>query len=58
MAISVFEPTGDGPHPVIIACHHLPVAHAGTVENLFTLDVGEKLSNGGNVTIVPFMSHS
>ena len=58
MPISVFEPTGDGPHPAIIVCHYLPVAHAGTEENLFTLDVVEKLSTEGNVAMVPFMFHS
>ena len=39
MQIFVFEPKGDGPHPVIITRQHLSVTHAGIGENSFTLDI-------------------
>ena len=57
MPIFVFKPKGDGPHPAIIVCQHLPVAHAGIEEDPFTLDIGEKLSAAGYVAVIPFMFH-
>jgi dienelactone hydrolase len=58
MQIFVFEPRGDVPHPAIILCQHLPVAHTVIEEDLFTLDIGEKLPTEGNVAILPFIFHS
>ena len=57
MQIFVFEPRGDVPHPAIIVCQHLPVAHTGIEEELFTLDIGEKLSTAGSIAVIPFISN-
>ena len=57
MRIFVFEPRGDVPHPAIIVCQHLPVAHTGIEEELFTLDIGEKLSTAGSIAVIPFISN-
>ena len=57
MQTFVFEPRGDVPHPAIIVCQHLPVAHTGIEEELFTLDIGEKLSTAGSIAVIPFISN-
>ena len=57
MPIFVFEPRGNLPHPAIIVCQHLPVAYTGIEEDLFTVDIGEKLSTAGYVAVIPFISH-
>lgn len=57
MPIFVFEPESQGPHPGMVVCQHLPVAHAGIEKDPFTLDVGEKLASEGYLAIIPFMFH-
>ncbi len=57
MPIFVFEPEGDGPHPGMVVCQHLPVAHAGIEKDPFTIDIGEKLAAAGYVAVIPFMFH-
>lgn len=57
MEVFVFQPEGDGPHPGLIVCQHIPVAHAGLETDPWQLDVGERLAAQGYVVAMPFVFH-
>lgn len=57
METLLFEPDGSGPHPAILVAQHLPIAHAGLEKDPFTLDIGDRLSQAGYVTAIPFLFH-
>ena len=57
MEILMFAPEGDGPHPGMIVCQHLPNAHAGLETDPWQLGVGERLAKAGYWVAMPFLFH-
>ncbi len=57
MEILMFRPQGAGPHPGIIVCQHIPVAHAGLETDPWQVGVGDRLSAMGYAVAMPFLFH-
>jgi len=57
MEVLVFEPEGKGPHPGLIVCQHIPVAHAGFEGDPWQIGVGERLAAAGYVVVMPWIFH-
>jgi len=53
MEVLVFEPEGKGPHPGLIVCQHIPVAHAGLEGDPWRIGIGERLAAAGYVVVMP-----
>jgi len=48
---------GPGPHPGIVLCPHIPVAHSGLENDPVTLHKGERYAENGFVVAAPFYFH-
>ena len=57
MDILVFRPEGEGPHPGLLLCQHIPMGHAGLENDPFTLTSARRLADAGFVVVVPFIFH-
>jgi carboxymethylenebutenolidase len=57
MEVLVFRPDGEGPHPGIIVCQHIPVSHAGLEKDPWQIGVGERLAKAGYVVAMPWVFH-
>jgi carboxymethylenebutenolidase len=57
MEVLIFEPEGEGPHPGLIVCQHLPNAHAGLETDPWQIGVGERLARAGYAVAMPFVFH-
>ena len=57
MEVFVFAPAGDGPHPALVLCQHIPVGHTGLENDTVTLKTAERYAENGYVVAVPFIFH-
>jgi carboxymethylenebutenolidase len=57
MEVLVFLPEGEGPHPALIVCQHIPVSHAGLEKDPWQIGVGERLAKAGYVVVMPWVFH-
>ncbi len=57
MEVFIFEPEGDGPHPGLVCCQHIPVGHTGIENDVFTLTACERYAENGYVVAAPFIFH-
>ena len=57
MEVFIFEPQGDGPHPGIVQCMHIPVGHTGIENDEFTLQTAQRYADSGYVVAIPFIFH-
>jgi len=57
MEVFLFPPAGDGPHPALVLCQHIPVGHAGLENDTVTLKHAERYAQNGYVVAVPFIFH-
>ncbi len=57
MEVFLFEPKGQGPHPGIVLCQHIPVGHTGVENDTVTLKTAERYSENGYAVAVPFIFH-
>ncbi len=57
METLVFRPQGEGPHPALIVCQHIPVAHAGLETDPWQIGVGERLAKAGYIAVMPWVFH-
>jgi carboxymethylenebutenolidase len=60
MEVFLFDPPaerGPGPHPAIVLCPHIPVAHSGLENDPVTLHKGERYAENGFVVAAPFYFH-
>jgi carboxymethylenebutenolidase len=57
MEVLVFRPEGEGPHPGLIVCQHIPVSHAGLEKDPWQIGVGERLAKAGYVVVMPWVFH-
>jgi carboxymethylenebutenolidase len=57
MEVLVFRPDGEGPHPGLIVCQHIPVSHAGLEKDPWQIGVGERLAKAGYVVAMPWVFH-
>ncbi len=57
MDILHFTPAGEGPHPALIVCQHIPVAHKGLETDPWQIAVGERLAGMGHAVAMPFVFH-
>ena len=57
MEIFIFEPEGDGPHPALMQCMHIPVGHTGIENDEFTLKTAERYCDQGFIVAIPFIFH-
>jgi carboxymethylenebutenolidase len=57
MEVFYFEPKGEGPHPGIVLCQHIPVAHAGIEKDPVTIKMAERYCEQGYAVAVPFFFH-
>src|SRR5690606_24028697 len=57
MEVFLFVPAGEGPHPAIVLCPHIPGAHAGLENDRFTLDTARRYADAGFVVVAPFIFH-
>jgi carboxymethylenebutenolidase len=57
MEIFMYEPEGDGPHPGIVLCQHIPVGHAGIEVDDFTLATAQRYADAGFYVAAPFIFH-
>lgn len=57
METLVFRPAGPGPHPGVVICQHIPVAHAGLETDPWQISVGERLAAMGYVAVMPWVFH-
>jgi carboxymethylenebutenolidase len=57
MEVFLFEPEGAGPHPGIVLCSHIPVAHTGLEHDVVTLATAQRYCADGYYVAVPFIFH-
>ncbi|MBT3765485.1 MAG: dienelactone hydrolase family protein [Rhodospirillaceae bacterium] len=57
MEVFMYEPDGDGPHPGIVLCQHIPVGHTGVENDEFTLVAAQRYADAGFSVAVPFIFH-
>jgi carboxymethylenebutenolidase len=57
MEVFLFTPEGDGPHPGIVLCQHIPVGHTGLENDTVTLKTAERYCENGYAVAVPFIFH-
>jgi len=57
MEVFLFEPTRAGPHPGIVLCQHIPVAHTGIENDPVTLKIAERYAGNGYAVAAPFIFH-
>ena len=57
MEVFLFTPAGEGPHPGLVLCQHLPVGHTGLENDTVTLKTAERYAENGYVVAVPFIFH-
>ena len=57
MEVFLFAPDGPGPHPGLVLCSHIPVAHTGLEKDLVTLAVAQRYCADGYYVAVPFIFH-
>ena len=57
MEIFMYAPEGDGPHPGIVLCQHIPVGHTGVENDEFTLVTAQRYADAGFYVVVPFIFH-
>lgn len=57
MEVFLFAPAGEGPHPGLVLCQHIPVGHAGLEHDTVTLKTAERYCENGYVVAVPFIFH-
>lgn len=57
MEVFLFTPTGDGPHPGLVLCQHIPVGHTGLENDTVTLKTAERYCGNGYAVAVPFIFH-
>ena len=57
MEVFLFTPAGDGPHPGLVLCQHLPVGHTGLENDTVTLKTAERYCENGYAVAVPFIFH-
>lgn len=57
MEVFMYTPDGDGPHPGIVLCQHIPVGHTGIENDTFTLRAAERYTEAGFAVAVPFIFH-
>lgn len=57
MPVLIFKPEGPGPHPALIVCQHIPVAHAGLETDPWQIGVGERLARAGYLVAMPWVFH-
>lgn len=57
MEVFLFAPEGPGPHPGLVLCPHIPIAHTGLENDEVTLKVAERYCGNGYYVAVPFIFH-
>ncbi|MDW8469011.1 MAG: dienelactone hydrolase family protein [Burkholderiales bacterium] len=57
MEVFLFTPAGDGPHPGLVLCQHLPGGHAGLERDRVTLAIAERYAQNGYAVAAPFLFH-
>ena len=57
MEVFLFTPAGEGLHPGIVLCQHIPVGHAGLENDTVTLKTAERYAENGYAVAVPFIFH-
>ncbi|MBI1942335.1 MAG: dienelactone hydrolase family protein [Betaproteobacteria bacterium] len=57
MEVFLFTPAGDGPHPGLVLCQHIPVGHTGIENDTVTLKIAERYCENGYAVAVPFIFH-
>ena len=57
MEVFLYAPKGAGPHPGLVLCQHIPVAHAGIEKDQVTLKIAERYCETGYFVAVPFVFH-
>jgi carboxymethylenebutenolidase len=57
MEVFLFTPAGEGPHPGLVLCQHIPVGHAGLENDSVTLKHAERYCENGYAVAVPFIFH-
>ena len=57
MEVFLFTPAGDGPHPGLVLCQHLPAGHTGLENDTVTLKTAERYCDNGYAVAVPFIFH-
>ena len=57
MEVFLFTPAGDGPHPGLVLCQHLPAGHTGLENDTVTLTTAERYCDNGYAVAVPFIFH-
>ena len=57
MEVFLFTPAGEGPHPGLVLCQHIPVGHAGLENDTVTLKHAERYCENGYMVAVPFIFH-
>lgn len=57
MEVFQFTPAGDGPHPGLVLCQHIPVGHTGIENDTVTLKIAERYCENGYAVAVPFIFH-
>ena len=57
MEALLFMPEGEGPHPGLIVCQHIPVVHAGLETDPWQISVGERLATKDFAIAMPWLFH-
>ncbi len=57
MEVFLFSPAGEGPHPGIVLCQHIPVGHTGVENDTVTLATAQRYADNGYAVAVPFIFH-
>lgn len=57
MEVFLFDPPGAGPHPGLVLCPHIPVAHTGLENDPVTLHKAERYAEHGYAVAAPFIFH-
>ncbi|MEK6246122.1 MAG: dienelactone hydrolase family protein [Pseudomonadota bacterium] len=57
MEVFLFTPAGEGPHPGLVLCQHIPVGHTGLENDTVTLKTAERYAQNGYAVAVPFIFH-
>lgn len=57
MAVLLFAPDADGPHPGLVIAQHLPLAHTGLTNDPYQIAVGERYAANGYFCAMPFLFH-
>jgi len=57
MEVFLFAPDGPGPHPGLVLCPHIPIAHTGLEHDIVTLATAQRYCSDGYYVAVPFIFH-